>query len=101
MQNVRTMIGYFFFFLHITARSNVFCDLKKRKKLNQKTRPRNCYKSQEFLNSSYFFKCHGTSMKSANICRHFPPLADALWGLVRWHSDFLGTLHHREAQWEG
>lgn len=45
-------------------------------------------------NSSYFFKCHGTSMKSANICRHFPPLADALWGLVRWHSEFLGTLHH-------
>lgn len=45
-------------------------------------------------NSSYFFKCHGTSMKSANICRQFPPLADALWGLVRWHSEFLGTLHH-------
>lgn len=45
-------------------------------------------------NSSYFFKCHGTSMKSANIYRHFPPLADALWGLVRWHSEFLGTLHH-------
>lgn len=45
-------------------------------------------------NSSYFFKCHGTSMKSANICRHFPRLADALWGLVRWHSEFLGTLHH-------
>lgn len=45
-------------------------------------------------NSSYFFKCHGTTMKSANICRHFPPLADALWGLVRWHSEFLGTLHH-------
>lgn len=49
-------------------------------------------KSHEFPNA--FFNCHGTSMKLANICRHFPPLADALWGLVRWHSEFLGTLHH-------
>lgn len=61
-------------------------------KINQKPRPRNCDKSHEFPNA--FFNCHGTSMKSANICRHFPPLADALWGLVRWHSEFLGTLHH-------